>query len=228
MEDANVALAAAEMAANTVDKTVQAVGSLFGGRARRKEQRAAQAEKNMYREKYNQLDTSNPYANITNPYANLTVNTQAATFAAQQNSQNAANIMSGLSAAAGGGGIAALAQSMANTQSQQTQAAAASIAQQESKNQLQSAAGEHNRQVAIAKGEAQSQQMEAAKTKTQLGMAQQRLTIANEARAQAKGDLLGGVGGAAASTQAERLLTEDSLYDKTKNKIMGAFSGDTL
>ncbi len=191
-------------AAKAVGGVVKTVGSLFGGGARRREQRRAKAELGMYKEKYNQLDTSNPYANITNPYQNLTVNTQAADFAAQQSSQNSANIMSGLAAAAGGSGIAALAQSMANSQAQQTQQASASIAQQESKNQIMAAQGENQRQIAVAKGEEMSRQMEADKVGTQMGMAQSRVTAANEARAAAKADLVGGIsdtisGGAAAA-----------------------------
>ena len=193
-----VTMAAAGAAVGAAGKVlggaVNAVGSLFGGGKRRREQREAKAELGRYKEKYDQLDTSNPYANITNPYQNLTVNTQAADFAAQQNSQNSANIMSGLAAAAGGSGIAALAQSMANSQAQQTQQASASIAQQESKNQIMAAQGENQRQIAVAKGEEKSRQMEADKVGTQMGMAQSRVTAANEARAAAKSDLVGGLG----------------------------------
>jgi len=186
--------AAIGAAGKVLGGAVKAVGSLFGGGKRRREQREAKAELGRYKEKYDQLDTSNPYANITNPYQNLTVNTQAADFAAQQNSQNSANIMSGLAAAAGGSGIAALAQSMANSQAQQTQQASASIAQQESKNQIMAAQGENQRQIAVAKGEEKSRQMEADKVGTQMGMAQSRVTAANEARAAAKADLVGGLG----------------------------------
>ena len=189
-------------AATAVSGAVKAVGSLFGGGARRKEQRRAKAELGQMKEKYNQLDTSNPYANISNPYQNLTVNTQAADFAAQQTSQNSANIMSGLAAAAGGSGIAALAQSMANTQAQQTQQASASIAQQESKNQVMAAQGENQRQMAMAQGEEKSRQMQADKVGTQLGMAQSRVTAANEARAAAKADLVGGIGDMAGGAAA--------------------------
>ena len=183
-------------AAKAVGGVVKAVGSLFGGRKRRREQRRAQAEMEMYKEKYSQLDTSNPYANITNPYQNLTVNTQAADFAAQQSSQEAANIMSGLSAAAGGSGIAALAQSMALAQSQRMQQASSGIAQQESQNQQLAAQGEQSRQRATAQGELMSRQTESEKVSIQLGMAQSRLTAANEARAKAKGDLIGGLSSA--------------------------------
>ena len=169
------------------------VGSFIGGRKRRREQRLAKAEMGKYKAKYEQLDTSNPYANITNPYENLTVNTQAADFAAQQSSQNAANIMSSMSAAAGGGGIAALAQSMANAQNQQAQQASASIAQQESQNQQLAASGEFKRQSMIAAGEQVSQQREAQKTATLLGMSQQRLGAANAARAQATQNTLNAI-----------------------------------
>jgi hypothetical protein len=108
---------------------------LIGGRKRRREERAAQAEFNAMKQQYASLDTSNPYENMGNAYEDLTVNTQAADFAAQQSQQSSANIMSSLGAAAGGSGIAALAQSLANSQAQQAQAASASIAQQESRNQ---------------------------------------------------------------------------------------------
>ena len=169
------------------------VGSFIGGRKRRREQRAAKAEMERNKQKYEQLDTSNPYANMTNPYENLTVNTQAADFAAQQSSQNAANIMSSMSAAAGGGGIAALAQSMANAQNQQAQQASASIAQHESQNPQLAASGEMKRQSMIAAGEQVSQQREAQKTATLLGMSQQRLGAANAARAQATQNTLNAI-----------------------------------
>ena len=80
----------------------QTVGSFIGGRARRREQAEARQEVQRYKAAYQNLDTSNPYANITNPYEDLTVNTQAANFAAQQSAQGAANIMNTMSAAAGG------------------------------------------------------------------------------------------------------------------------------
>ena len=189
-----VPVMAAAAAAQAVGGVIKTVGSLFGGGKRRREQRRAAAELAQRKEKYEQLDTSNPYANMTNPYENLTVNTQAADFAAQQNSQNAANIMSGMAAAAGGGGIAALAQSMANSQAQATQQASASLAQQESQNQQLAAQGEFKRQSMIAAGEQVSQQREADKQGTLLGMAQQRKAAADQARAEAKSQLLGGIG----------------------------------
>lgn len=181
-------------AAQAVGGTIKAVGSLFGGRKRRQEQRAANAELARQKQKYEQLDTSNPYANMTNPYENLTVNTQAADFAAQQSSQNAANIMSSMASAAGGGGIAALAQSMANAQNQQAQQASASIAQQESRNQAMAAQGEMKRQQLIASGEQMSQQMAMKKQEGLVGMAASRKQAADQARKDATDALMGGIG----------------------------------
>ena len=169
------------------------VGASIGGRARRREERAAQNEFDQMKARYAQLDTSNPYENMSNPYEDLTVNTQAADFAAQQSQQGAANVMSSLSAAAGGSGIAALAQSLANSQNQQAQAASASIAQQESRNQAMAAQGEMQRQQMVAGGEMQSRQMEAAKTSNMLSMAGERLGAAKAARAEAKQALMSGI-----------------------------------
>ena len=180
----------------------QAVGSLigigkgiFGGRRRRREEREAQAEFNAMKSRYQALDTSNPYKNITNTFEDLTVNTQAADFAAQQQDQGRANILGGLAASAGGGGIAALAQSLANQQTQASQAAAAGIGQQEQRNQMLAAQGEQRMQQMRGQGEVMSRQMEAAKTSQLLGMAQNRLASAKAARATATDSLLGGVQG---------------------------------
>lgn len=216
-----VPVMAAAAAAQAVGGVIKTVGSLFGGGKRRREQRRAAAELAQRKEKYEQLDTSNPYANMTNPYENLTVNTQAADFAAQQNSQNAANIMSGMAAAAGGGGIAALAQSMANSQAQATQQASASLAQQESQNQQLAAQGEFKRQSMIAAGEQVSQQREADKQGTLLGMAQQRKAAADQARADAKAATLGGIGDIAGAGIAAGAAGKGPLAGPMENLLGG-------
>lgn len=180
-------------AGQIVGGAVKAVGSLFGGGKRRREQRAAQQELAKRKSEYESIDTSNPYKNLTNTYQNLTVNTQAADFAAQQASQGAANIMGNLAAAAGGGGVAALAQSLANSQAQAAQQASVSIGQQEQRNAVLGAQGEQQRQQAVATGERQSQQMNMEKTGTLLGMAQQRKAAADQARKDATDALVGGI-----------------------------------
>jgi hypothetical protein len=201
-----VAAAGIQMAGQAVGGAIKAVGSLFGGGKRRREQRAAQQELAGRMSEYESLDTSNPYKNLTNTYENLTVNTQAADFASQQSSQGAANIMGNLAAAAGGGGVAALAQSLANSQAQAAQQASVTIGQQEQRNAMLGAQGEQQRQQAVATGERQSQKMNMEKTGTMLGMAQQRKAAADQARKDATDALVGGMadmaGGVASASMA--------------------------
>lgn len=190
-------IATAALAGQAASSLIGIGKGIFGGRKRRREERAAQAEFNAMKSRYQALDTSNPYKNITNTFEDLTVNTQAADFAAQQQDQGRANILGGLAASAGGGGIAALAQSLANQQTQASQAAAAGIGQQEQRNQVLAAQGEQRMQQMRGQGEVMSRQMEAAKTSQLLGMAQNRLASAKAARASATDSLLGGVAGMA-------------------------------
>ena len=171
-------------------------GGLIGGRKRRREQAAAEAEFNRMKSRYQALDTSNPYKNVTNTFEDLTVNTQAAEFAQQQAEQGRADILGNLAASAGGGGIAALAQSLANQQTQAAQAAAASIGQQEQRNQQLAAQGEQQMQLTRGQGEAMSQRLEMEKTGNLLQMAAGRKQAADQARQQALQTAVGGVMGA--------------------------------
>lgn len=180
---------------------MQAVGGLtsiasgiIGGGKRRREQREAEKELAINKARYENLDTSNLAANMENTFEDLTVNTQAADFAAQQQNQALSNTMSGMSAAAGGSGIAALAQAMAGQQSQNIQKASASIGAQESANQSMAAQGAANVQSAQIAGASEARQAEAAKTETLLGMSQQRKAAADEARAQATKAITSGIG----------------------------------
>tara|TARA_A100001015_G_scaffold293853_1_gene370945 strand:+ start:709 stop:1194 length:486 start_codon:yes stop_codon:yes gene_type:complete len=146
--------------------------------------------------RYQAIDTSNPYKNVTNTFEDLTVNTQAADFAQQQAEQGRADILGNLAASAGGGGIAALAQSLANQQTQAAQAAAASIGQQEQRNQMLSAQGEASVQQMRAAGERQSQELEMRKSGNLLQLAAGRKQAADQARQQALSTAIGGVVGA--------------------------------
>ena len=117
---------------------------LYGMKGRRAERRAAETEFQQAKAQYQNLDTTNQFANLQNPYEDLTVNLQAADFTAQQQNQGLSNVMSNMSAAAGGSGITALAQALAQQQSQNMQAASASIGQQESTNAAYAARGDEN------------------------------------------------------------------------------------
>jgi hypothetical protein len=169
-------------------------GGIIGSGARKREQRRAQAEFNKRRDQYENIDTSNVYQNMQNTMEDLTVNQQAANFQAQQQQQGLANTMNSMSAAAGGSGIAALAQSLANQQAQNLQAASADIGRQESRNQMAAAQEAGRLQLYEAKGELISRDAEQDRVETLMGMSQQDLAAANQARQQATNSIMGGVG----------------------------------
>ena len=200
------------------------VSGIAGSRQRRREQADAARSYTDAMARFENIDTSNPYANITNPYANLTVNQQQADFMAQQTQQASANTMSQLSAAAGGSGIAALAQAMANQQTRNLQQASATIGAQEQANQRLMAQGAMQTQMARAQGDYLSQRMQANQATTQLAMAQRRKAAADQARQQATGALIGGIGkiagGVMAGVTADKALKGigmDGLFGKGAN-----------
>jgi hypothetical protein len=165
-----------------------------GRKARIAEQQAAKAEMEKNKKAYEQLDTSNTYANLENKFEDITVNQQQAQFEAQQNQQNQANIMQQMQGAAGGSGIAGLAQAMANQGQLSSQKAAASIGAQEARNQQLIASEASKNQQLERAGEQVAQQREMDKTGTLLGMSQERKAAADEARAAAKQQAMAGVG----------------------------------
>jgi hypothetical protein len=169
-------------------------GGIIGGGKRRREQKAAQAEMNRNKARFENLDTSNLAANLDNAYEDLSVNTQAADFARDQSQQNMANTMNSMGGAAGGSGIAAMAQALAGAGNQQAQQASVSIGQQEQSNQMKAAGGRMSIQNAEMAGAQASRQAEQNKTETLLGMSQQRLGAANAARDAATQSIMGGVG----------------------------------
>ena len=186
--------------------------SLSGRKDRKEEQEAARLEMLGLKEDYENLDTSNlaakvknQFTNMENTYEDMTVNQQQAQFEAQQGAQQRANIMSNMSGAAGGSGIAALAQAMAQQGQLATQRASASIGLQESqiqklrageasRLQIQERAGEVAARTQRLAGAETARGLEYSKTGTLLGMSQQRLGAANQARAEAKAQQMGAFG----------------------------------
>ena len=139
-----------------VQGLVGIAGGIIGSGARKREQRAAQAEFNAAKQNMMNLDTSNLAANLENTYEDLTVNQQQYQMQNQANQASLANTMAGMQGAAGGGGIAALAQAMAGQQAQSNQAAAAAIGQQEAQNQMAAAQGAAKIQAAELAGAQQA------------------------------------------------------------------------
>ncbi len=167
---------------------------IIGSRKRKKEQRRAQREFDQRKAAFEMQDTSNVYKNMENVMEDLTVNQQAAQFQAEQEQQGLSNIMGQMSGAAGGSGIAALAQSLAGQQSQNLRRASADIARQEQANQMAERQQAGNLQLYERKGELISRDAELEKQSTLLGMSQQRLAAANQARQDATNSIVGGVG----------------------------------
>ena len=167
---------------------------IIGSRKRKKEQRKAQREFDQRKAAFEMQDTSNVYKNMENTMEDLTVNQQAAQFQAEQEQQGLSNIMGQMSGAAGGSGIAALAQSLAGQQSQNLRRASADIGRQEQANQMAERQQAGNIQLYERKGELISRDAENEKQSTLLGMSQQRLAAANQARQDATNSIVGGVG----------------------------------
>ena len=130
---------------------------------------------------------------MTNPFEDMTVNQQQAQFESQQQQQALAGTLSGLSAAAGGSGIGALAQSLAQQQATNLQRSAASIGMQESQQQFAKAQGAQQLQAARAEGAKYVQEREFGRTEDLYSTAAARKAAADEARKQATEGLVGGV-----------------------------------
>lgn len=185
---------------------------IYGGIQERKrlrnEQRRAKDLFRQQRRDLQNIEITNPYANIQtefeNPYEDLTVNQQQAQFEAQQAAQSRANILGSLQGAAGGSGIAGLAQAIANRATADRARASASIGQQEARNQSLAAQGasqvqarEAAAQRQVAAGEASRQANEAERQKDLIQLragfeADQRAM--RQQRGEAFKQIIGGIG----------------------------------
>ena len=193
-------------------------GGIIGSGARKREQKAAQKEFNTNKARMEGADTSNLAVNQENTMEDLTVNTQQADFINQQQQAGMANTMGSLQGAAGGSGIAALAQSLSNQQTANAQAASASIGQQEAGNQMAERRMAGQLQNQELQGEYASRAAEKDKTDTMLGMSQQRLGAANQARQSATSSIIGGVTGMLGAGAASGI---GSATGFDMNKLLG-------
>jgi len=189
------------------------ISAQSGRGGRKREFRDSQANLQDQLLDFSRLDTSNIYAGAENKYAgmentyeDLTVNQQQAQFMAQQNQQQQANIMQGLSGAAGSSGVAGLAQALSNQGTLATQQASASIGLQESQNQL-----------ATAKGAAQVQQME------RYGAAQQQ-TMRLQGAADARNLEYQKTQGLLAAATGRQKAASDAI-ENARNRQMAVWTG---
>jgi len=183
--------------ASAIPGIAKGIGSLFGGRKRRRREKAAQGRRDKQMASFEATEFTNPYAQVQNEFEDLRVSTEAAEFQAQQQQQGLAQGLDAFRSAGGGTGAAAIAQAMAQQQAKGLQGISADIAKQEAMNESLSAQGAMKAQELQAAGEGQRQQLEMGKQSALLGMANQDLAAATRARAQAKADLVGGIGAAA-------------------------------
>lgn len=170
-----------------------AAGMIGSGR-RKREQASAQKDYDQNKARFNNLDTSNVYAGLQNTWEDSTVNQKEANFLMNQSNKSAADTMNNLGGAAGGSGIAALAQAVHDKRKEDASQAAISIGNQETANQNNERNMAYNIQTQKAEGELLSREAELNKTSTLLGMSQNRLGAANEARRQATQSIMQGVG----------------------------------
>ena len=185
--------------ANTKSSPGKFINALFGGKARRREQRAANEDFGNQMDAWEDRKMTNPYAGVKNPYANMenvyedqTVNLKQAQFEKEQSQQSMANIMQSMQGAAGGSGVAGLAQVLANQGVKQAQQASVSIGQQEQANQARARAeagrlqqldveGEQKRDLMEREGAKMVEQFEFDKQDKMLGWAMDRKAAADQA-----------------------------------------------
>ena len=193
--------------ANTKSSPNKFITALFGGAARRREQRAANEDLGNQMDKWEDTKMKNPYAGVKNPYADMenvyedqTVNLKQAEFEKEQSQQSMANIMQNMQGAAGGSGIAGLAQVLANQGVKQAQQASASIGQQEQANQARARGeagrlqqldveGEQKRDLMEREGERMVEQFNLDKQDKMLDIAMQRKAASDQSIDQANAAL---------------------------------------
>ena len=185
------------LVAAAVPSIVSGIGSLFGGRKRRRRERAARNQYNQALNQYKNFEFENAFAGLENPFEDLRVSTEAAEFQSQQVQQGLAQSLDALRGAGGGTGAAAIAQAMAQQQAKTQQQIAADISKQEVANERLAAQAALRMQQMEAQGDMAVQQQEFGRESTLLGMSQQELAGARKARAEATSALGGMFGGIA-------------------------------
>ncbi len=171
-------------------------GSMIGGRARRREQKQARAEFEAQKQAFKDFTFTNPYAGLENVAEDLTINQDAAQFQAQQTDAALAQAMQ---AAVASGGAPGGAQAIAQAALQSKAGISADIARQEQANMAARVNQAAKLQQLEAQGEEDLQSQRYLQQGELLNMAGARKTAADQARAQATQQLIGGIGQMAGS-----------------------------
>ena len=174
--------------AMAIGATVSGVGAIVKGRAAKTAEgkaralaEEAQADLDQQKDRFRNLDTSNPYLNMENTMEDLTVNTQASEFQRDQQMASQSNIMGQMRGAAGSSGIAALAQTLANQGSMDAQKSSANIAQQEQANEMAERGESARIQGLEREGELISRNAQKGKVSSLMGMAADDVSVQRSA-----------------------------------------------
>ena len=170
--------------------------SMIGGRARRREQKQARAEFEAQKQAFKDFTFTNPYAGLENVAEDLTINQDAAQFQAQQTDAALAQAMQ---AAVASGGAPGGAQAIAQAALQSKAGISADIARQEQANMAARVNQAAKLQQLEAQGEEDLQSQRYLQQGELLNMAGARKVAADQARAQATQQLIGGIGQMAGS-----------------------------
>jgi len=166
-----------------------ALGAISANKAQKKAERRAKKAKqelDSIKDKYSQLDTTNPFTDMENTMKDLTINQRQFELQSQQYAQSQSNILSGIKEAAGSSGIAAVADALSGEAKRAVNQATSSIGFQERENQVKERSMARNLQNLEAEGELWSRKAETDKVGTLLGMSQQEVAAYREQAAAAK------------------------------------------
>ena len=162
--------------------------------AERKEAAAA-AEMESLKDKYANLDTSNPYMDMENTMEDLAINQAQFQLADQNFAMSQANILDQTRGAAGGAGVASVAQALVGQGELQDQQQAIDIGRQERENEIASRQQAQRLQGMEREGEIWSRDQQMDTQGTLMGMSQQEVAAYQEQAAaaeQAKWDAISG------------------------------------
>lgn len=178
--------------ASAIPGIAKGIASFFGRKKRKDEERRAQNRRDQQMAAFEATEFTNPYKRVQNEFDDLQVNLQTAQMQQQTAQQLAQQSLSqGIEA---GMSPEQLSQRLLGVLNQSQQRIGADLGKQEAMNERLAAQGAMKAQQLQAAGEAQRQQLEMGKQSALLGMANQDLAAAKRARAQAKADLVGGLG----------------------------------
>ena len=173
--------------------------SVLGANKAKKEaqtkESAAAAEMQSLKNKYAQLDTSNPYMDMENTMEDLTINQAQFQLADQNFAMSQAGILDQTRDAAGSGGVASVAQALVGQGELQDQKQAIQIGQQERQNEIAARQQAQQIQNMEREGEIWSRDQQMDIQGTLMGMKQQDVAAYQEQAAaaeQAKWDSISG------------------------------------